>query len=687
MSTAQDTAPHTQAAPEPRAGRTPSPLGVLLEPIRGRVRAAVALQGLASALGLVPLICLAEAAAALLADGPTDTALVWTLVAVALAGAVAALAAGTASTLVGHLADNDMQLSVRRALARHLGRVPLGWFSGRGSGRVKKALHDDIEDVHSLVAHTLPDLAAVVAVPVVALAYLASVDWRLTLVAVLPVAAGVLLFARAMAGSMKKMAEYAEAMGAVNTAAVEFVDGIQVVKHFGGHRRAHERFTRAADAFADFFVSWSRATTPATVASFLVLSAPTVTVTVVAAGAGFTALGWSEPVSVVAFALLAPALCAPMNVIGSRVQQIQTARAAAGRVRDLLATPPLPEGSGAGPRGARVVFDGVRFAYPAQDGAEGEGEEVLHGVDLVLEPGTVTALVGPSGAGKTTLATLPARFADVTAGAVTVGGADVRDVPTEELYRTVGFVFQDVRLLRETVADNIAMGRPGATREEVEGAARAARVAERIEALPRGYDSVVGEDADLSGGEAQRVSIARALLADTPVLVLDEATAAVDPVSEAAIQDALGELARGRTVLVIAHRLSTVAGADLIAVMDEGRVVERGTHGELLARGGRYADLWRAQHPDVGDGAVSDGDVPGEGARGGHAPQRDTRDEDVPGEGARDGAAPDRGVRNVDAPDGDAPNRDVRDGGVSGEGTRDGDVFHGDARDETGEDR
>ncbi|WP_150253793.1 ABC transporter ATP-binding protein [Nocardiopsis deserti] len=638
MSTAQDTAPHTQAAPEPETGRAASPLGVLMEPVRGRVRAAVVLQGLASALGLVPLICLAEAAAALLADGPTDTALVWTLVAVALAGAVAALAAGTASTLVGHLADNDMQLSVRRALARHMGRVPLGWFSGRGSGRVKKALHDDIEDVHSLVAHTLPDLAAVVTVPVVALAYLASVDWRLTLVAVLPVAAGVLLFARAMAGSTHKMAEYAEAMGAINTAAVEFVDGIQVVKHFNGHRRAHERFTRAADAFADFFVSWSRATTPATVASFLVLSAPTVTVTVVAAGAGFTALGWSDPVSVVAFALLAPALCAPVNVIGSRVQQIQTARAAAGRVRDLLATPPLPEGSGGGPRGARVVFDGVRFAYPAQDGAEGGGEvgeEVLRGVDLALEPGTVTALVGPSGAGKTTLATLPARFADVTAGSVTVGGADVRDIPTEELYRTVGFVFQDVRLLRETVADNIAMGRPGATRGEVEEAARAARVAERIEALPRGYDSVVGEDADLSGGEAQRVSIARALLADTPVLVLDEATAAVDPVSEAAIQDALSELARGRTVLVIAHRLSTVAGADLIAVMDDGRVVERGTHGELLARGGRYADLWRAQHPDAGDGDASDGVVPGEGARDGGAPHGSTRGEDArdePGE-------------------------------------------------------
>ena len=597
MSTAQDTAPRTPAAAEPGNRRAATPLGVLLEPVRGRVRASAALQGAAGALGLVPLICLVEIARALLAAGPADTALVWTLVAAALAGSAASLAAGAASTLVGHLADNDMQLSVRRSLARHMGRVPLGLLSGRGSGRVKKALHDDIEDVHSLVAHTLPDLAAVVTVPVVALVYLFAVDWRLALLSVALVAAGVALFARAMSGSARNMALYAEAMNDINASAVEFVDGIQVVKHFGGHRRAHERFTRSSDAFADFFLAWSRSTTPATVGSFLLLSAPMVTVAVVAAGAATTALGWSEPVAVVAFALLAPALCAPMNVIGSRAQQIRAAGAAASRVAALLGTPRLGEGAGAVPRGARVTFEGVRFAYPAQEDGE-PGEEVLRGVDLVLEPGTVTALVGPSGAGKTTLATLPARFHDVTGGTVTVGGADVRDIPARELYRSVGFVFQEARLLRESIADNIALGRPGATRAEVEEAARAARISERVEALPRGYDSVVGEDADLSGGEAQRVCIARLLLADTPVLVLDEATAAVDPVSEAAIQDALGELARGRTVLVIAHRLATVTGADRIAVMEGGRITESGTHGELLELGGRYAHLWRAQHSD-----------------------------------------------------------------------------------------
>ncbi|MFY7066977.1 ABC transporter ATP-binding protein [Nocardiopsis changdeensis] len=597
--TVDDTATGTAAVPPapPEAGpeaRPPSPLTVLLGPVRGRVATAAALQGAAGALGLVPLVCIVEIARALLEAGPADPGRLWTQIGLALAGAVASLLAGAASALVGHLADNDMQLAVRRSLAAHLSRVPLGWFSGRGSGRVKKALHDDIAEVHSLVAHTLPDLAAVVAVPVAALAYLLLVDWRLGLVAVALIAAGILLFARAMAGGTAKLAEAARAMGDINAAAVEFVEGIQVVKHFGGHRRAHERFLRAADAYADFFASWSRATTPVTVASFLLLSAPMVTVATVLAGTAFTAAGWSDPVSVVAFALIAPALCAPMNVIGSRVQQIQGAAAAAARVAGLLAVPPLPEGEGGVPRDARVVFDGVRFAYPAQDGRE--AEEVLRGVDLVLEPGTVTALVGPSGAGKTTLATLPARFHDPTAGSVSLGGVDLRDLPSEELYRNVGFVFQEVRLLRESVADNIALGRPGASRADVEAAARAARIADRIERLPRGYDSVVGEDAELSGGEAQRVSIARLILADPAVLVLDEATAAVDPVAEADIQDALGELARGRTVLVIAHRLATVAGADRIAVMESGRIVESGTHDGLLARRERYAALWSAQN-------------------------------------------------------------------------------------------
>ena len=293
------------------------------------------------------------------------------------------------------------------------------------------------------------------------------------------------------------------------------------------------------------------------------------------------------------FLVLGLALTMPVLTLGYASNELSLASEAARRLASVLSTPPMPQPEHPRvPAGNEVRFRDVSFAY----GSAGNEDAamVLDRIDLTLEPGTMTAVVGPSGSGKTTLGRLLCRFWDPVGGAIELGGADLREIESAELYRRVGFVFQDVQLIRASVADNIRLARPEATMADVQAAARAAQIHDRLTELPDGYDSVVGENVSLSGGERQRVSIARALLADTPILVLDEATAFADPASETAVQDALSTLVAGRTLVVIAHRLSTITGADQIVVLDGGRIAESGSHDELLASGGIYAAQWAA---------------------------------------------------------------------------------------------
>ncbi|SMC73856.1 ABC transporter ATP-binding protein [Kibdelosporangium aridum] len=561
-------------------------LAELLRPVRGRLVIAVACQAIAAAVGVVPFIAVAELGRFLFTGGNAWIPAIVGAAAVAVRFALTLLAGA-----LSHFADNDFQLHVRRQLALRLGRLPLGWFSERNSGLVRKTVSDDVQAMHHMVSHTLLDLTTAIVTPIVALAYLLSIDGVMTLVTLLPLGIGLWLYARSMAGYTEGMATFAAAMGKISAGAIEFVQGIAVVKTFGQTGRAHQRYADAADEFADFFVTWIRRVSKLSALSAVALSPVSVLFTVLAGGTALVAAGWLAPLDLVPFALLGLAITAPVQTLSQGSQALRTARQAAADVTGLLETSELPRPTTPGSTSdSTVVFEAVRFSY--------DRTEVLKGIDVELRPGTVTALVGPSGAGKSTMAALLPRFHDVDDGRITIGGTDIRELTEQQLYRLVGFVFQDVRLLNASVRDNIALAVPGASLEDIQRAATAAQIHDKIMTLPRGYDSVVGEDAQFSGGEAQRVSIARAILADAPILVLDEATAFADPESEAAVRHALATLMRDRTVLVIAHRLSTVTTADQILVLDKGVVVERGTHADLVESGGKYAAMWRSQ-PEV----------------------------------------------------------------------------------------
>ncbi|MFI6900397.1 ABC transporter ATP-binding protein [Nonomuraea sp. NPDC050394] len=568
----------------------------LLRPHALSFAAVVLLQVIGAVAGLAPLLAVVELGRTLLSPGPLDHGHVWTVVIAGAAGLFVRLLFTSASSGIGHLVDGQVQLMFRRQLAARLGRVPIGWFSRRHSGELAKVVGDDVSAVHPFIAHTPGELVSAFVVPLVSLVYLFTVDWRLTLITLIPVVLALALVPLMMTPArLREQKAFDAAMGRITSSVVEFVQGISVVKAFGGSGRAHRRFVTAVDEFVGIFSRLVYGISGIGAGMQVALSPPFVLLVVLIGGTLLITSGSLAPADLLPFLLLGLGLTAPVAALGHGFDEMQAAQRAVGRIKDVLAVPSLREPAHpVAPRGSRVELRGVRFGYD-------DDHEVLRGIDLVLEPGTVTAVVGPSGGGKSTLVQLLPRFFDPSHGSVVLGGVDLRELGGRELYRSVSFVFQDVRLLRASVADNIALAVPHADLDDVIRAARMANIHERVLELPRGYDTVIGEDVKLSGGEAQRISLARALLADTPVLVLDEATSFADPHTEQAVRQALARLAGERTILVIAHRLETVADADTVVLLEDGAIVERGRPAELLARGGRFAAFWQSHRSPQGD--------------------------------------------------------------------------------------
>ena len=502
---------------------------------------------------------------------------------------VATLLIYIAALLCTHIAAFRVQANMRSQLMRRILTLPLGVFDEEGTGKIRRTVNESTAATETFIAHNLPDKAVAAATPVGLLILLAVFDWKLGLICLIPALIG-FAFMMSMMGSgmQEKMAEYQNALDTMSSEATEYVRGIPVVKVFGQSVHSFRRFKEAIDGFG----RWSTAYTlmlRKPMAAFMT-SINAIFAFLVLAAFIFTRGGVTPELilNFMYYIIVTPLLTVTLTKIAYSGEQEMVVVDALKRVDSILEIEPLKEsGSKAVPQDNSVTLSGVCYRYP------GAAADAVHDLNLQIKAGAHIALVGPSGGGKTTAAELIARFFDVTAGEIRIGGADIREIPQEKLMQQVSFVFQDSRLLHTSILENVRLSRPDATEQEVMQALEAAQCTDIIEKLPDGIHTVIGAQGTyLSGGEQQRIAIARAVLKNAPIIILDEATAFADPDNETKVQAAFSELAKGKTVIMIAHRLSTVVNTDCICVLKDGTVCEQGTHSELMAQGGLYRQMF-----------------------------------------------------------------------------------------------
>lgn len=491
------------------------------------------------------------------------------------------------STALSHKATFTVLANIRKACCEKLARVPLGYVKDTSSGTFKNILVERIDSIETTLAHIVPEFTSNLLAPVIILIYFFLTDWRLALWSLVPVVVGFLSYFGMMLDYKPSFERTVQTTKDLNDAAVEYIDGIEVIKAFGKTESSYAKFTKAAMAYADSFISWMKRCS--IFHALMMVVTPYTLLTVLPFGAHYVENGTLTIQNFVMCIILSLGIVGPLITVGSYTDDLGKIGVIVGEVVGILEQPELkrPAESTAVPKDNSITLTDVKFGY--------HDKEILHGVTMELKAGTVNAIVGPSGSGKSTIAKLIASLWDVNSGSIKIGGTDIKQLSLTDFNQKIAYVAQDNYLFNESVRENIRQGNPDATDEQVIEVTKKSGCYDFIMQLENGFDTIVGgAGGHLSGGERQRISIARAMLKDAPIVILDEATAYTDPENEAILQNSIAKLVAGKTLIVIAHRLSTVKDSDQIFVVNEGNVAAHGTHEELLASCPLYKEMWNA---------------------------------------------------------------------------------------------